>query len=73
MTQKAVARAYLQIFCGIVLRMSGRLWLVYGLDAIESLAEIALRELNVIIGLITSGGACCTDPAAVLLLLAATR
>jgi hypothetical protein len=52
MTQKPVARVYLQIFCEIVLRMSLRLWLVYGLDAVEGLAEIALRDLIVTIGLL---------------------
>jgi len=30
-------------------RQLGRLRLVYGLDAIEKLAEIALRDLNVIV------------------------
>ncbi len=35
--------------CDIVLRSLGRLRLVYGLDAIENLAQIALRDLNVIV------------------------
>ena len=30
---------------------SGRLWIVYGLDAIENLAEIASRDLKIIVGL----------------------
>src|SRR5882724_5815400 len=35
--------------CDIAPRALGRLRLVYGLDAIKNLAEIALRDLNVIV------------------------
>src|SRR5215470_14920772 len=37
--------------CDIALRRLGRLRLVYGLDAVENLAKIALRDLNIIVGL----------------------
>jgi hypothetical protein len=34
------------VWIGIALRRLGRLRLVYGLDAIENLAQITLRDLN---------------------------
>src|SRR5215470_17473856 len=37
--------------CDIALRRLGRLRLVYGLDAIENLAKIALCNLDIIVGL----------------------
>jgi hypothetical protein len=37
--------------CDIALRRLGGFRLVYGLDAVENLAEIALRDLNIIVGL----------------------
>src|SRR6266851_5194411 len=48
-------------------RRSGRLRLVYGLDAIENLAEIALRDLNVIVVLqiepkLCRGAECLGEP-----------